>query len=79
MIADAHGTPYYALGSLEEARTISDAVVILEGDYGGQIYATCPASQVKCSEPALHHLLRDLDALSGTIQRASVSSTSEFR
>jgi len=43
-------------------------MVIFEGDYGGQIYATCPASLVRCSEETLQGLLRDLDTV-GWCQR----------
>jgi len=62
MIADARGMPYHAVHSLDEARDFPDAVVILEGDDGGQVYVACPASRVRCSEAVLQQLLSDLDA-----------------
>jgi hypothetical protein len=55
--------PYRPLGSLAEARASSDGVVILEGDWGGQIYVVAPAARVAADEAALGRLLRDLDAL----------------
>jgi hypothetical protein len=51
------------LCSLAAARESEQGVVILEGDYGGQIYLVAPAAQVECSEGALLRLLRDLDEI----------------
>ncbi len=62
-MARAHGLPYHAFRSLEEARAADDGVVILEGDWGGQIYATCPAKRVRCSEQQLSQLLTDLNRI----------------
>lgn len=53
--------PFVPLPSLADARDVPDGVVILEGDYGGQIYVVAPAARVACSEGALQLLLRDLD------------------
>jgi len=83
MIADARGTPYHGLTSLQEAQAHPDGVVILEGDDGGQISLTCPSSQVRCSEATLQQLLKDIDArewndLSGArlfYERMPVSAT----
>ena len=61
LVSNAHSVPYYALHSLEEAKSLPDGVVILEGDDGGQIYVVCRASLVKCPEEVLGQLLRDLD------------------
>ncbi|APR86875.1 hypothetical protein A7982_12224 [Minicystis rosea] len=55
--------PYEPLGSLAEARETKDGMVILEGDYGGQIYLVAPAAGVDCSEGELSLLLRDLDEI----------------
>jgi hypothetical protein len=63
LVAEARGTTYVAFGSLDEARADEHGVVVLEGDDGGQIYATCPARLVRCSEADLEVLLRDVDAL----------------
>jgi hypothetical protein len=51
------------LDSLAAARESEDGVVILEGDYGGQIYLVAPAAAGECSEGALLRLLRDLDEI----------------
>jgi hypothetical protein len=61
MMADARGEPYEAFHSLAAAPSVDDSVVVMEGDYGGQIYLVCPARLVKCDEPALERLLVDLD------------------
>jgi len=62
-VARVEGTSYYPLRSLEEAKSYVDGVVVLEGDYGGQIYVVCPASLVCCGQEALEKLLRDLDGI----------------
>jgi hypothetical protein len=53
----------HPLGSLAGARAAPDGVVILEGDWGGQIYVVAPASRVSCDEAALARLLRAIDAI----------------
>ncbi len=63
LVADANEEPYEAFSSLAAAREVADAVVVLEGDYGGQIYVVAPMRYVKCAEPALKQLLLDLDAV----------------
>ncbi|AJT40626.1 hypothetical protein [Psychromicrobium lacuslunae] len=57
------GRNHLANASLTKAASIQGAFVVLEGDYGGQTYAVFLASRVKCSEPLLHELLYDIDAL----------------
>jgi hypothetical protein len=47
---------------LDEARATADAAIVMEGDYGGSIYLTCPAHLVQCDEQALRQLLHDLDS-----------------
>ena len=42
-----HGKSYTPLTTLEEAQGHDDAVVILEGDWGGIIYATCPVKHLR--------------------------------
>lgn len=61
MVATAHGEPYEAVSSLDEARNTDGVVVVLQGDDGGSIYLTCPARLVACDEAALKQLLLDLD------------------
>jgi hypothetical protein len=61
LISDATGEPYVALSTLAEAKAAPDGVVILEGDYGGQIYVVARAIHVQCSDRSLQQLLSDLD------------------
>jgi hypothetical protein len=51
------------IDSFENARDFPSAYVIMEGDWGGQIYFSCPMQLVKCSEESLHNLLDDLDVI----------------
>src|SRR5437868_12062175 len=51
---------YVAFRTLDEARQQPHAAIIMTGDYGGQVYLTCPISKVRCSEEALGHLLNAL-------------------
>ena len=62
MMADCAGQQYKAFESLSEAKA-ADGVVVLEGDYGGQIYVVAPAEVVACSEQTLEQLLADVDGL----------------
>jgi len=61
MMADGYGTPFYPIRTLEEARQHDDGVAILQGDWGGQIYAVIPARLIRCSGDTLQKLLMDLD------------------
>jgi hypothetical protein len=61
LAADAHGEAYGAHLSLEDAKRTDSGAVVMEGDWGGSIYLTCPARLVHCDEAALQQLLRDLD------------------
>lgn len=61
MMADAHGTPFHPLRTLDEARQHADGVAILQGDWGGQIYAVIPARMIRCSQDTMQRLLLDLD------------------
>ena len=61
MVADAHGGRYEAVEAFDEAKSMTDAVVVMEGDYGGSIYLTCPVRLVQCDEATLWQLLHDLD------------------
>jgi hypothetical protein len=61
MMSDARGTPFHPLRTLDDARDCGDGVAILQGDWGGQIYAVIPASMIRCPTDALHRLLLDLD------------------
>lgn len=57
-----HGDGYVSYRSLAEAQADPDAIVVFEGDCGGQIYLTVPARDVRCSEERLDGLLREIDA-----------------
>ena len=61
LVADAHGGGYKAIESLDEAKATPGAAIVMEGDYGGSIYLTCPARLVHCDERTLRQLLDDLD------------------
>ena len=62
LISDATGVGYDAFPSLAEARKFTDAVVVMEGDEGGQIYVVAPVEHVRCSEAVLRALLSEIDA-----------------
>ena len=49
---------------LKTAKTDPDAYVIMEGDWGGQIYLTCPAKYIVCDEDVLKEILKKLDQTS---------------
>ncbi|MBI1323151.1 hypothetical protein GC170_08180 [bacterium] len=61
MMADAQGTPFHPLRTLDEARKHDDGVAILQGDWGGQIYAVIPVQMILCTPDAMQKLLIDLD------------------
>ena len=61
MYAEGRGETYSSYPDLASA-VANNAHVILQGDYGGQIYFTCPAAKIKCSEEDLKKLLAYLDA-----------------
>lgn len=62
LLAEAHKDEYQPLRSLAEAQQVPDGRVILEGDYGGQVFLTCTANMVRCSQEAIHRLLLDIEA-----------------
>jgi hypothetical protein len=61
MIAESQGNSYKFFRNLSDA-VAHDAIVILQGDEAGQIYLTCPATKVKCTETDLQRLLEYLDS-----------------
>ena len=63
VIAEAHGAQYEAFRNLEEARAANGAYLIMEGDWGGQIYLVCPVRLVEASEKTLGQLLAELDQI----------------
>lgn len=62
LIAEAWGTPFQPLHTLDEARCHDDGVAILEGDWGGQIYVVVPVKMIRCSEATLRQLLFQLNS-----------------
>ncbi len=59
--AEQQGLSYSSAGTLSDARRLQDFALILEGDWGGTIYVTCPVEAVRCDEGTLANLLTDVD------------------
>ena len=57
----AHGTEYKPINNYSQAKEREHSYVIMEGDYGGQIYLTCPMKLVNCAHETLLQLATDLD------------------
>ena len=78
ILAKAHQTPFSALNSLEDARSSTDGIVVLEGDWGGQIYVVAPSKACavfgSCNAP-----WNDLDPGSGLADQWSPGSTRMLR
>jgi hypothetical protein len=49
--------------TFQEAKALSNAYVIMEGDYRGQCYLTAPMRIVLCTESELQQLLQDIDKI----------------
>lgn len=54
-------TRYKSFKTLDEAKKYKNSYIIMEGDYGGQIYLTIPTKQAKCSSKNLKILLNWID------------------
>jgi hypothetical protein len=63
IMADVTGIEYRRCSTLDEAKQVADAALVMEGDYGGQIYLTCPIRYIRCGERELVQLFEDIDAL----------------
>jgi len=63
LYSTTQGNAYQPLRSLAEAKAVPDGIVVLEGDYGGQIYLVAPAVQIACTVDTLQHLLAQLDEI----------------
>lgn len=63
MLHHAKNVPFKPLTDYDRAKETKHGCVIIEGDYGGQIYLTCPMKYVKCSHGILKNLAADLDSL----------------
>lgn len=64
IINEANGKPNdMFVESFLQAQNTVGTYVIMEGDWGGQIYLSCPMNIVKCNEDTLKNLLIDLDTI----------------
>ncbi len=64
IINEAHRKPNdMFVESFLQAQNTAGTYVIMEGDWGGQIYLSCPMNIVKCNEDTLENLLIDLDII----------------
>jgi|TARA_Y100000310_G_C20261811_1_gene613974 hypothetical protein len=57
----AHGTPYKPIKDFEEAKKYDDSYMVMEGDWGGQIYLSIPVKKIKCNYNTLKNLLNEID------------------
>jgi hypothetical protein len=62
ILHEAEDTPFHPIESLDSARTEPNAYVIMEGDWGGQIYLTAPVRLLRCDVAELELILQELDA-----------------
>lgn len=64
IINEANGVPNNLfMEGFDKAKNTPNTYVVMEGDWGGQIYLSCPMDLVKCSEESLITLLKDLDSI----------------
>lgn len=63
MLSEIFGDENNSVATLAEARELDDYALVMEGDFGGQIYLTCPVDLVKCDEDCLRRLLADIDGV----------------
>ena len=54
---------FKSYSDLETAKSDPNAYVVMEGDWGGQIYLTCPVKYIVCDEALLKKLLIKLDQI----------------
>jgi hypothetical protein len=57
----AHGTSYRPIRGFEEAKKYNDSYMIMEGDWGGQIYLSIPVKKINCDQVTLIKLLNEID------------------
>jgi hypothetical protein len=62
ILHEVQNVPFHPLTSLEQARATPNAYLIMEGDWGGQIYLTAPVHLLRCTSSDLASLLAELDA-----------------
>ncbi|MFH1533850.1 MAG: hypothetical protein ABID64_02870 [Nitrospirota bacterium] len=61
MVSESKGKKYFSFKSLKNAKKHEKSYLIMEGDYGGQIYLSFPVKLIKCDEDALRKLLKKFD------------------
>lgn len=54
---------FKSYSDLETAKSDPNTYVVMEGDWGGQIYLTCPVKYVICEEDTLLKILNKLDRM----------------
>ncbi|MFH1533849.1 MAG: hypothetical protein ABID64_02865 [Nitrospirota bacterium] len=54
---------FLSFRNLDEARKYKNIYLIMEGDYGRQIYLSAPIELIKCSEKILEKLLQKIDKI----------------
>lgn len=62
-ISNSQGKKFKSYKDLKSAKTDPDSYVVMQGDWGGQIYLTCPIKCVTCDEYMLKKVLRKLDGM----------------
>jgi hypothetical protein len=63
MVLKSNGGKYKPLKNFNEAIKQDNSYMIMEGDWGGQIYLVIPVKLVKCSRDAIEKLLIELDTI----------------
>lgn len=63
IVSKAHGTSYKPIKNFEDAKRYNDSYMIMEGDFGGQIYLSIPVKLIKCDYEILKNLLKYLDKI----------------
>ncbi|MBU2476687.1 hypothetical protein KKG83_04410 [Candidatus Micrarchaeota archaeon] len=63
IVSQAQNTDYKPIKTFEEAKKFDDSYLIMEGDYGGQIYLSTPVKLIKCDIKTLEKLLKELDKI----------------
>lgn len=61
LVARSKGKNFTALKKFEEARKYKDSYLVMEGDYGGQIYLSIPVHLIKCDKITINKLLLIID------------------
>ena len=61
IMSEVRGEKYLPLRTLEEAKAVPDGVVILEGDWGGTVYATCPVKYLEANHQEIEALCQSLE------------------